>query len=92
MAHFNVIGGFDVTSGENFTCASISVPFAGNISCEILSLSQENTPAVVNCSAILCVLPVALDDRLFITIRWDARLARVSRPLLHAGRGSRKLP
>ncbi len=44
--HFGAIGSgrFDVTLGENFTCASAGVPFAGNITCEILSLSQEGTP------------------------------------------------
>lgn len=80
--HFSAIGSdrVDVTLGENFTCASVGVPFAGNMTCEILSLSQENTPAVVHCSPILCVLPLALDDSLFVTVRWDAAGESITSP------------
>ena len=81
-AHFGSIGAgnVDIIAGENFTCATAGVPFAGNITCEILSLSQENTPAVVQCSAILCVLPLALDDSLFVTVRWDAAGESITSP------------
>jgi len=81
--HFSAIGSglVDVTLGENFTCASVGVPFAGNMTCEILSLSNENTPAVVHCSPILCVLPLALDDNLFVTVRWDAAGESLTSPL-----------
>ncbi|MEO9517773.1 MAG: hypothetical protein ABJH45_15460 [Paracoccaceae bacterium] len=63
---------FVVTRGEDFICVSIKGVFNGALSCEIPSLSQENAPAVVHCSAVSCVAPVLFTDTFVVTVLWES--------------------